>query len=142
MFNVSNIEMAGFKSFEDMDVWKLARSLSLKVYKLSSRQPFFNDFALRDQIRRAVISISSNMAEGFEREGNKEFVQFLSIAKASTAEVRSQLYLAFDLGYINNEEFEQLKLETLNVGKTISGLIKYLRSSELKGSKYSANIEL
>ncbi len=134
--------MAGFKSFEEIDAWKLARNLSLKVYKLSSAQPFFNDYALRDQVRRAAISISSNIAEGFEREGNKEFVQFLSIAKASTAEVRSQLYLALDLGYISNEEFEQLKLEALSVGKTLSGLIKYLKTSELKGSKYSANVEL
>lgn len=134
--------MAGFKSFEEIDAWKLARNLSLKVYKLSAAQPFFNDYALRDQVRRAAISISSNIAEGFEREGNKEFVQFLSIAKASTAEVRSQLYLALDLGYISNEEFEQLKLEALNVGKTLSGLIKYLKTSELKGSKYSANVEL
>jgi len=134
--------MAGFKSFEEIDAWKLARNLSLKGYNLSAAQPFLNDYALRDQVRRAAISISSNIAEGFEREGNKEFVQFLSIAKASTAEVRSQLYLALDLGYISNEEFEQLKLEALSVGKTLSGLIKYLKTSELKGSKYSANIEL
>jgi four helix bundle protein len=134
--------MAGFKSFEEIDAWKLARNLSLKGYNLSAAQPFLNDYALRDQVRRAAISISSNIAEGFEREGNKEFVQFLSIAKASTAEVRSQLYLALDLGYISNEEFEQLKLEALSVGKTLSGLIKYLKTSELKGSKYSANVEL
>ena len=134
--------MAGFKSFEEIDAWKLARNLSLKGYNLSAAQPFLNDYALRDQVRRAAISISSNIAEGFEREGNKEFVQFLSIAKASAAEVRSQLYLALDLGYISNEEFEQLKLEALSVGKTLSGLIKYLKTSELKGSKYSANVEL
>jgi four helix bundle protein len=133
--------MGSFKSFEEINAWKLARDLNLQVYKLSSRQVFFNDFALRDQIRRASISISSNIAEGFEREGNKEFRQFLSVAKASTAEVKSQLYLAFDLQYLNEEEFNNLKQSADNIGKTISGLIKYLTTSELKGSKYIANFE-
>lgn len=134
--------MSGFKSFEEIEAWKMARQLSLSIYVLSDQKPFITDYALRDQIRRAVISIFSNIAEGFERGGNKEFIQFLSFAKASAGEVRSQLYLALDLNYIEKESFEKLKLDVLNIGKTISGLIKYLKTSELKGSKYSTNIEL
>ncbi len=134
--------MSGFKSFEEIEAWKMARQLSLSIYVLSDQKPFITDYALRDQIRRAVISIFSNIAEGFERGGNKEFIQFLSFAKASAGEVRSQLYLALDLNYIEKESFEKLKLHVLNIGKTISGLIKYLKTSELKGSKYSTNIEL
>ena len=133
--------MGSFKSFEEINAWKLARDLNLQVYKLSSQLPFSNDFPLRDQVRRASISISSNIAEGFEREGNKEFRQFLSIAKASAAEVKSQLYLAFDLNYLNQEEFNSIKLATENIGKTISGQIKYLKTSEFNGTKYIANIE-
>ena len=134
--------MSGFKLFEEIEAWKMARQLPLSIYVLSDQKPFITHYALRDQIRRAVISISSNIAEGFERGGNKEFIQFLSFAKASAGEVRSQLYLALDPNYIEKESFEKLKLDVLNIGKTISGLIKYLKTSELKGSKYSTNIEL
>ena len=84
------------ESFEDLEIWKEARRLTTIIYRVSSGSKFSKDFALRDQIRRAVISIMSNIAEGFERSGNQEFVQFLYIAKGSCGEVRSQIYAAVD----------------------------------------------
>lgn len=90
---------------------------------------FARDYALRDQIRRARISISSNIAEGFERETAKEFIRFLYVAKASAGEFRSQLYLAIDLDYIKNDVFKNLKTKANDVSRLISGLIKYLKST-------------
>ena len=84
------------KNFEELEIWKEARKLTRAIYQLTKREKFSRDFSLRDQIQRAVVSIMSNIAEGFERDGNQEFVQFLYVAKASCGEVRSQLYVAFD----------------------------------------------
>ena len=97
--------MATIRRFEDIEAWKAARRLTQKVYAVSKCGDFRKDFALRDQIRRASISITSNIAEGFERDGTKEFASFLSIAKGSAGEVRSQLYVALDEGYINPDTF-------------------------------------
>ncbi len=91
--------------FEDIESWKKARGCTRLIYEMSSQGNFTRDFALRDQIRRAVISIMSNIAEGFERGGDKEFIQFLSIAKGSCGEVRSQLFAAFDQNYITEDQF-------------------------------------
>jgi four helix bundle protein len=91
---------------------------------------------LKDQIRRASISILSNIAEGFERGGDKEFLQFLAVAKGSCGEVRAQLYVAVDQGYLSQDLFETLSNEAGEIGRLISGLMKYLSRSELKGSKY------
>ncbi len=122
--------MAKFNSFEEIISWQKARELNSDIYSITNnRKSFSRDFGLRDQIRRSSISISSNIAEGFERETTKEFIRFLYIAKASAGEFRSQLYLAFDLEYITNEEFEKLKLKVNEVSKLISGLIKYLSST-------------
>lgn len=90
--------MATFRRFEEIDAWKQARELTCEVYRVSRRKAFSKDFALRDQIRRAAISISSNIAEGYERDSRKAFLHFLSIAKGSAGEVRSQLYVALDEG--------------------------------------------
>jgi len=87
--------------FEDLDTWKRSRILVKQIYDLTKRNEFAKDFVLKDQVRRAVVSISSNIAEGFERGGNKEFIQFLYIAKASAGELRSQIYIALDLNYVN-----------------------------------------
>ena len=88
------------RTFEDLEIWKDARALTREIYQLTRDSKFSNDFALRDQIRRAAVSIMSNIAEGFERGGNQEFIQFLYVAKASCGEVRSQLYVTLDQSYI------------------------------------------
>ena len=122
--------MAKFNSFEEIIAWQKARELNIKIYSLTNKnEPFKKDFGLRDQIRRSSISISSNIAEGFERQTTKEFIRFLYIAKASAGELRSQLYLASDLKYITSEGFEKLKLKVNEISKLISGLIKYLNTT-------------
>jgi four helix bundle protein len=99
------------------------------IYKITNDNENFNkDYALRDQMRRSCISISSNIAEGFDRETTKEFIRFLTISKALASEFKSQLYLALDLKYINNEEFEDLIEKTTEISKLIFGLIKYLKT--------------
>ena len=128
--------MSKIEKFEDLKVWQKARNVNLCIYKLSNRDTFSKDFGLRDQIRRASISVLSNIAEGFERNGNKEFNQFLSIAKASAGEIRCQLYIAKDLEYITEKEFNDTIIELLEVSKMINGLISYLKSTELKGYKF------
>jgi len=122
--------MAKFNSFEEIVSWQKARELNIEIYKITNSNDLFSkDFGLRDQIRRASISVSSNIAEGFERQTTKEFIRFLYIAKASAGEVRSQLYLAFDLSYVDKKEFNELKLKINEVSKLISGLLKYLHST-------------
>jgi four helix bundle protein len=122
--------------FEDLEAWKLARELTGLVYTCSGAGNFGCDFALRDQIRRASISIVSNIAEGFERDGDKEFLQFLSMAKGSCGEVRAQLYLALDQQYISEALFQELTTKAIQLSRVISGLIRYLRQSQLSGKKY------
>ena len=115
--------MAKFNSFEEILSWQKARELNVNIYKITNSSLLFSkDFGLRDQIRRASVSISSNIAEGFERQTTKEFIRFLYIVKASAGEIRSQLYLAYDLDYIKVEEFEKLKLQVNEVSKLLSGL--------------------
>ena len=97
-----------FKKFEEIEAWKLARELTKEIYRLTRTADFAKDFGLKDQIQRAVVSIGSNIAEGFGRRGNKEFVKFLWIAKGSAAEVQSQLYTAVDLSLIAKEQFDSL----------------------------------
>lgn len=131
--------MSRIERFEDLEGWKLARSLTGLVYSVSGTGEFSRDFALRDQIRRAAISIVSNIAEGFERDGDKEFLQFLSMAKGSCGEVRAQLYLALDRAYISQEQFAHLCGKAVELSRVISGLIHYLKSSPLSGRKYKAS---
>ncbi len=128
--------MAKIERFEDIDAWKHAREITKRIYAVSSNSRFAKDFALVNQIRRAAVSILSNIAEGFERNGDKEFVQFLTIAKGSCGEVRAQLYVALDQKYIEETEFLEIKNELVNTSRMISGLIKYLKQSDLKGSKF------
>jgi four helix bundle protein len=124
------------KNFEDLNVWKQARQLTQEIYRLTKTEKFLKDFGLRDQIRRAAISVMSNIAEGFERGGNQEFVQFLYVAKASCGEVRSQLYVALDQEYATANNSEKLLQSFKRLSGMISNLITYLRQSEMKGEKF------
>jgi four helix bundle protein len=118
--------MSKFKSFEEINSWQKSRIFNKKIYLITENSNFKRDFDFVRQIRRASLSISSNIAEGFERNTDKEFVYFLYVAKASAGEVRSQLYLAFDLEYIIKEEFEMLLESITEISKLLSGFIKYL----------------
>lgn len=128
--------MSAFQRFEDIEAWQKARELTKAVYALSNDGQFARDFGLRDQIRRASVSIMSNIAEGFGRGGNKEFIQFLSTAKGSASEVQAQLYVALDAGYINQDQFQKLYSETEATARMIAGLLRYLQNSDFKGAKY------
>ena len=121
--------MSKFNSFEEIKAWIKARELNSEIYVISNKGLFKTDYDLKSQIRRSCISISSNIAEGFERETTKEFIRFLFVAKGSAGEFRSQLYLAKDLNYIENDGFERLNVKVNEISKMISGLIKYLNST-------------
>ena len=118
--------------FEDIDAWREARKLVRLVYTaISAGDQFSKDFRLASQIQEAAVSAMSNIAEGFSRRGNREFVQFLFIAKSSAAEVQSQLYVALDQKYIDQESFDHVYAQAETVSRLVSGFIKYL-NSELK----------
>jgi four helix bundle protein len=125
------------KSFEDLEIWKDARALTRAVYQLTKDPKFSKDFGLRDQIERATVSIMSNIAEGFERGGNQEFMQFLYVAKASCGEVRSHLYVALDQSYVAQKDCDDTSRSFRRLSIMISNLIEYLKRSGMKGSKYT-----
>ena len=118
--------MAGISRFEDIEAWKTARQLTNSVYSLTNLSAFSRDFGLRDQIRRASISVMSNIAEGFDSGFRAEFSRFLNIAKRSASEVQSQLYIALDQRYVNKKDFSIVYEEAESARKMISGLIKTL----------------
>lgn len=122
--------------FEDLEIWQLARALYKVVFKITTEEPFCRDFRLRDQIRASSGSISDNIAEGFDRGGNKEFVQFLFIAKGSCGETRNQSYRAFDSEYISHEILDDLLSRTETISRKTANLIKTLKASDHKGIKY------
>jgi four helix bundle protein len=132
--------MSVAKRFEDLDVWVAAKDASVMIYKITENESLRKDFGLKDQIRRASISVISNIAEGFERNGNKEFIQFLSIAKGSAGEVRAQLYIIKELDFINEDEFILLNEKITQVSKMLSGFINYLKQSDLRGTKFKNEI--
>lgn len=125
------------KKFEDIESWKKARQLTNEIYRTTATGGFVRDFGLKDQIRRASVSILSNIAEGFERGGDKGFCQFLAIAKGSCGEVRAQLYVALDQGYLAGDAFDRLFTSATEVGQLLAGFIRYLKRSPLHGSKYN-----
>ncbi|HQG76630.1 MAG TPA: four helix bundle protein [Bacteroidales bacterium] len=122
--------------FEDLEIWKEARELCKMIFRLTEEEPFCRDFKFRDQIRSSSGSIMDNIAEGFERGGNKEFFQFLGYSKGSCGETRSQAYRSFDHKYIDQESLDELINRTLQLSKKISSFMSYLKRSEFKGSKY------
>jgi four helix bundle protein len=121
------------KKFEDLPVWQLALKVTKEIYELTNKKEFSKDFSLRDQIRRAIISVSSNIVEGFEKNNNNEFIRFLKIAKGSVGEVRNQLYIALAVNYITEQEFDKINKELEDLANQIGGFIVYLE--EKKKSK-------
>ncbi len=127
--------MAKIEGFEDLEVWKIAFECANLVYDITSVGKFSQDYGLRDQIRRAAVLIFSNIAEGFERDGNNEFANFLTIAKGSCGEVRAQAKFAFHRNYISEDEYTMLSKKLTQTSRQISGFRNYLRQSEMKGRK-------
>lgn len=128
--------MATFQRFEDIDAWQRARQLTQEIYKVSSQGSFARDFSLRDQIRRASVSVMANIAEGFERSGTGEFAQFLSIAKGSVGEIKTHLYVALDQGYLSQQDFDGMSAAAAEIGRLIGGLMSYLRTTAIRGTKF------
>jgi four helix bundle protein len=122
--------------FEDILAWQKGRKLRQELYACSRKGVFASDFALRDQIRRACISVTANIAEGFERGGTNEFIQFLGHSKGSCGEVRDHLYTALDEQYISQKQFDDLYAQCLEVSRLISGFITYLQQSGLRGVRF------
>jgi four helix bundle protein len=119
----------GIERFEDIKAWQAARELTRSIYAATRQESFSRDFGLRDQIQRASASVMSNIAEGFDRHSNKEFLYFLNIAFASCSEVRSQLYIALDQNYINQNVFDELYNQCTQTSKLIYGFMNYLKTS-------------
>ena len=129
--------MVKISRFEDIEAWKKARELTKKIYDVTSQGDLARDFALKDQLRRAAISIMANIAEGFEREGNKEFKQFLAMAKGSVGEVKAQLYVALDASLIDSDNFSKIMALADETARLLAGFLKYLKASDHKGSKFT-----
>jgi four helix bundle protein len=128
------------EKFEDIIAWQKARQLTKEIYNCAKAGRFAKDFGLRDQIQRASVSSMANIAEGFERGGDKEFIQFLSNSKSSCGEVRSHLYVALDQEYISQTVFDQFYDRSTEVSRLISGFMTYLKHSDLRGKKYRESI--
>jgi len=128
--------MATINNFEDLDIWKKSRELCQKIF-ISLIQNSNCSQNIKNQIDRSSASVMDNIAEGFEREGNKEFINFLSMSKGSCGEVRSQLIRAFDRDFINENEFNDLKKDYADLSKMISGFMKYLKTTEHNGNKFN-----
>lgn len=132
----NNLTMATIKSFEELEIWQMARSFSKKVFELTCEGKFARDFSLKDQINGSTGSVMDNISEGFERGGNREFINFLSYAKGSIGESRSQLIRAFVRNYVDAKTLTVLKSEAIHIGNKIGSLMTYLQKSEYKGSKF------
>jgi len=128
--------MATFTRFEQIESWQKARLLAAEVYRMTAEGVFARDFGLRDQIRRSSVSVMANIAEGFGRGGNKEFISFLSVARGSAVEVKSHLYVALDAGLIAENSFQSLYKLASESEALISGLMKYLANSDTRGRKF------
>lgn len=128
--------MASIKRFEDLECWKKAREFCNQVHQVCLETPLAKDFSLRDQIERSAGSMMDNIAEGFDRGGNKEFIQFLYISTSSGSESKSQLYRILDRNYIDKQKFDTLYTSCNQAQSMIKGLINYLAKSELKGKKF------
>jgi four helix bundle protein len=132
--------MARIDRFEDLESWRFGRQLRKTVYRLTRLNAFNADNPLIWQIRRAAVSVTANIAEGFERDGNREFIQFLSHAKGSAGEIKDHLYAALDEGYISQAEFDAAYALADQTTRLIGGFMSYLRSTEKMGSKFVSKI--
>jgi len=120
----------GISRFEDIEAWKAARELTKSIYKITSDDRFSNDYGLRDQIQRAAVSIMANIAEGFDSQSNRSFIQFLGYALRSATEVQSHLYVAVDQAYIEQNGFKNLYQQAGQAKSLIHGFMRYLRNAE------------
>ncbi|PIF02154.1 MAG: four helix bundle protein [Draconibacterium sp.] len=128
--------MTAIKRFEELEIWQLARELAREVHLLTSKEKFSKDFSLKNQIKSSSGSTMDNIAEGFERDGSQEFHQFLSIAKGSCGETRSQFYRSFDSGHISEDELNAYTDKCLILSRKIGNMMAYIRNSNIKGNKY------
>jgi four helix bundle protein len=133
--------MANLTRFEDIEIWQLARELNKQSYPFLRTLLDSKNYELHNQLERALGSIMDNVAEGFERNGNKEFIQFLSISKASAAEVRSQLFRALDRNLIQQEDFDKFNADCLLISDKISRFMNYLRNSDQRGIKFNRSTD-
>ncbi|MCJ7656332.1 MAG: four helix bundle protein [Candidatus Atribacteria bacterium] len=127
--------MPTIKSFEELPVWKDARKFVNKIYNLTKKFPKEENYGLTSQITRATVSVGSNIAEGFDRYSKKDFIKFLIIARGSISEIQNDLYIALDLRYINQNDFQETYALAKELGKQINGFIKYLKSYDKQNSK-------
>jgi four helix bundle protein len=128
--------MATVKNFEDLEIWQEARKLAKEIYLISKETELKTDFRLKEQIKASSGSVMDNIAEGFERDGNIEFRQFLSIAKGSAGESRSQIHRLYDYEYISEEKFTELKNNYQNLSGKIKNFLTYLNKKDFKGNKF------
>ena len=127
-------QMAKFDGFEEIEAWKKAFDVTLRIYRLTENGRFAKDFGLRDQIRRASVSIMANIAEGHGRRSNSEFANFLNLARGSAHEVQSHLHVAVGLGYIERVEFDEIYRTLADVSRMTLGLARYLRENDKRAS--------
>ena len=127
------------KNFEDLEIWQIARRLTQEIYALAQTSKLARDYGLRDQMQRAAVSVMSNIAEGFERGGNQEFMQFLYVAKASCGELRSQLYVALDQKYTDPRSVNEMTVALKRLSTMIKHLIDHLKQSGMRGPKYDGS---
>jgi four helix bundle protein len=131
--------MSTIRKFEDLKSWQQARELCNKIYNIAQETNLNKDYSLKDQILRSSGSVMDNIAEGFERDGKNEFIQMLSIAKASCGETSSQLYRLLDRKYITDDQFKELYELTQSIGNLIGGLMNYLQKTDIRGKKFKRN---
>ena len=127
--------MGKIKRFEDLDIWKLGVEIAVDVYKISEEGKLKQDWGMKDQIRRAALSISNNIAEGFEYDNNKDLIKFLRYSKGSSGELRSQLFVLKKIEFINDVIYTELSDKLMSISKQIAGLIKYLQEYEKKSKR-------